>query len=172
MEFDQVLALRKSVRSFTKEPVSEKDIDTLFQAAQAASVGKHNDKGYLLLSVTNPDLLALIDKEATEKLGKPHMFFQAPALLFICETPEAYDHLKGFDAGIIAEHIHLKATDMGLGSVILFGFIHHLGHEADYVKALGLPEGVYPYLAVAVGHSPIADKPRKEDRQFEVMKRI
>lgn len=171
MEFDQVLAQRKSIRSFTKEPVSQEDIDALFQAAQSASVGKHNDKGYMLLSVTDPELLALIDKEATEKLGKPHMFFQAPALLFICETSNAYDHLKGFDAGIIAEHIHLKATDMGLGSVILFGFIHHLGHEADYVKALDLPEGVYPYLAVAVGHSPVAHKERKENRHFEILTR-
>lgn len=171
MEFDQVLAQRKSIRSFTKEPVSQEDIDTLFQAAQTASVGKHNDKGYILLSVTNPEVLELIDQEATEKLGKPHMFFQAPALLFICETPEAYDHLKRFDAGIIAEHIHLKATEMGLGSVILFGFIHHLGHEANYIKALDLPEGAYPMLAVAVGHSPVAHAIRKEDRHFEVMKR-
>ncbi len=168
MEFENILSLRKSVRSYTKEPVSKEDIEKLIQAAQTASVGKHNDAGYELVAVTNPDLLKQIDEEATEKLGKPHMFFQAPLLIFICETKDAFHHLKEFDAGIIAEHIHLKATELGLGSVILFGFIHHLGHEADYVKALKLPEGTYPLLAVAVGHSPIADKPRKEDRHFGV----
>ena len=168
MEFDHVLTLRKSARSYTKEPVSKEDIEALIQAAQAASVGKHNDAGYELVAVTNPELLQQIDEEATEKLGKPHMFFQAPLLLFICETKDAFDHLKEFDAGIIAEHIHLKATELGLGSVVLFGFIHHLGHEANYIKALHLPEGTYPLLAVAVGHSPVADKPRKEDRQFTV----
>ena len=168
MEFDTVLALRKSVRSYTKEPVSKEDIEALLHAAQTASVGKHNDAGYELGAVTNPELLKKIDEEATEKLGRPHMFFEAPLLLLICETKEAFDHLKGFDAGIIAEHIHLKATELGLGSVVLFGFIHHLGHDADYIKALDLPEGTYPLLAVAVGHSPIADQPRKEDRHFAV----
>ena len=111
------------------------------------------------------------DKEAEEKLGKPHMFFEAPALIFICETKEAFDYLKEFDAGIIAEHIHLKASDLGLGSVVLYGFIRHLGHDADYVKALGLPEGTYPLLAVAVGHSRAAKMERKGDREFEVIYR-
>ena len=111
------------------------------------------------------------DKEAEEKLGKPHMFFEAPALIFICETKEAFDYLKEFDAGIIAEHIHLKASDLGLGSVVLYGFIRHLGHDADYVKALGLPEGTYPLLAVAVGHSRMAKMERKGDREFEVIYR-
>ena len=171
MEFDHVLALRKSARSYTKEPVSKEDIEALIQAAQTASVGKHNDAGYELVAVTNPELLQQIDEEATEKYGKPHMFFQAPLLLFICETKDAFNHLKEFDAGIIAEHIHLKATELGLGSVVLFGFIHHLGHEANYIKALHLPESTYPLLAVAVGHSPVADKPRKEDRQFTVVYR-
>ena len=99
------------------------------------------------------------------------MFFEAPELIFICETKEAFDYLKEFDAGIIAEHIHLKASDLGLGSVVLYGFIRHLGHDADYVKALGLPEGTYPLLAVAVGHSRMAKMERKEDRAFDVIER-
>ncbi len=171
MEFDQVLALRKSARAYTDEPVSQADIDALLKAAMAASVGKHNDAGYTLAVVKDPALLSQIDKEAEEKLGRPHMFFQAPLLILICETKEVFGHLKEFDAGIIAEHIHLKATDLGLGSVVLFGFIHHLGHEADYVKALNLPEGTYPLLGVAVGHSRAAGMPRKEDRKFEVIER-
>ena len=99
------------------------------------------------------------------------MFFEAPALIFICETKAAFDYLKEFDAGIIAEHIPLKASDLGLGSVVLYGFIRHLGHDADYVKALGLPEGTYPLLAVAVGHSRAAKMERKEDRAFDVIER-
>ena len=159
MEFDQVLALRKSIRSYTDEPVSKEDLAALVKAALASSVGKHNDAGYILCVVTDPALLSAIDKEAEEKLGKPHMFFEAPALIFICETKEAFDYLKEFDAGIIAEHIHLKASDLGLGSVVL------------YVKALGLPEGTYPLLAVAVGHSRAAKMERKGDREFEVIYR-
>lgn len=46
MEFDQVLALRKSIRSYTDEPVSKEDLAALVKAALASSVGKHNDAGY------------------------------------------------------------------------------------------------------------------------------
>lgn len=98
MEFDQVLALRKSIRSYTDEPVSKEDLAALVKAALASSVGKHNDAGYTLCVVTDTALLSAIDKEAEEKLGKPHMFFEAPALIFICETKEAFDYLKEFDA--------------------------------------------------------------------------
>ena len=46
MEFDEVLALRKSVRRYTKEIVSQEDEKAILDAAMASSVGKHNDGGY------------------------------------------------------------------------------------------------------------------------------
>lgn len=75
-----------------------------------------------------------------------------------------------YDAGIIAEHIHLKAAELGLGSVILFGFIRHLGENAEYIKKMNLPEGVYPLLGVAVGHGPESAVKRKDDRHFKVLR--
>ena len=39
MEFDQVLALRKSIRSYTDESVSKEDLAALVKAALASSVG-------------------------------------------------------------------------------------------------------------------------------------
>lgn len=75
-----------------------------------------------------------------------------------------------YDAGIIAEHIHLKAAELGLGSVILFGFIRHLGENAEYIKKMNLPEGVYPLLGVAVGHGPGSGVKRKDDRHFKVLR--
>ena len=59
MEFDQVLALRKSIRSYTDEPVSKEDLAALVKAALASSVGKHNDAGYTLCVVTDRGSLPL-----------------------------------------------------------------------------------------------------------------
>lgn len=171
MEFDTVLALRKSVRSYTDAPVSEKEIEALIHAAKESSVGHHNDKGYALVVVRDPEVLKRISTEGGEKVGKPHMIYEAPLLILICRTKDVMENLEGFDAGIIAEHIHLKASDLGLSSIILFGFIRLLGKDADYLKMLHLPEGVSPILAVAVGHSPLDGKKRKEDRHFEVIER-
>lgn len=171
MEFDRVMALRKSVRSYTEEPVSEEDRKVLIHAALESPVGHHNDRGYALVSVTDPKVLKMISTEGGEKVGKPHMIFEAPLLILICRTNDAMENLQGFDAGIIAENIHLKASDLGLGSIILFGFIRLLGKDAEYLKALNLPEGMTPLLAVAIGHTPLSDKLRKEDRHFQVIER-
>ena len=148
MEFNEVLALRKSVRRYTKEIVSQEDEKAMIDAAMASSVGKHNDGGYNLVVVRDREILDLIAKE--EK--------------------EAVDYLMRYDAGIIAEHIHLKAAELGLGSVILFGFIRHLGENAEYIKKMNLPEGVYPLLGVAVGHGPGSAVKRKDDRHFKVLR--
>ena len=51
MEFNEVLALRKSVRRYTKEVVSQEDEKAILDAAMASSVGKHNDGGYNLVVV-------------------------------------------------------------------------------------------------------------------------
>ena len=63
-----------------------------------------------------------------------------------------------------------KAAELGLGSVILFGFIRHLGENAEYIKKMNLPEGVYPLLGVAVGHGPGSAVKRKDDRHFRVLR--
>lgn len=167
MEFEQVQALRKSSRSYTDEPVSKEDIDGLIHAAKSASVGMHNDKGYAIALVTSKKVHEDIVQEMKD-IGEGDPMYGAPLLLVICETAHSIEYLKQFDAGIIAEHIQLKAAELGLGSVILYGFIRHLGEDAAYIKDMHLPSGVKPLLAVAVGHTRDADKPRRGDRNFSV----
>lgn len=168
MEFEEVQALRKSSRSYTDEPVSEKDIAALIHAAGSASVGMHNDKGYAIAVVTAKSVLSAI-AEDMKKIGKGDPLYGAPLLFVICETKDAIEFLKRYDAGIMAEHLQLQAAALGLGSVILYGFIRHLGENASYLKKMKLPEGVKPLLAVAVGHAKGADLPRKSDRHFTVL---
>lgn len=69
MEFDEVLALRKSVRRYTKEIVSQEDEKAMLDAAMASSVGKHNDGGYNLVVVRDREILGLIAKEEKEETG-------------------------------------------------------------------------------------------------------
>lgn len=80
MEFDTVLSLRKSARSYTGEAVSEKEIHALIHAAEESSVGHHNDKGYALVVVRDPEVLKRISTEGGEKVGKPpHDLRSAPS---------------------------------------------------------------------------------------------
>ena len=53
--------------------------------------------------------------------------------------------------------MHLKAVDLGLGSICIYSFIRTLNREEGYGKyfqALHLPEGLKPAIAVAVGIRP------------------
>ena len=124
------------------------------------------DKMYLFEDIN----FSTQDEEEKEETGGGDPLFGAPLLFLICSTKEAVDYLMRYDAGIIAEHIHLKAAELGLGSVILFGFIRHLGENAEYIKKMNLPEGVYPLLGVAVGHGPGSAVKRKDDRHFKVLR--
>ena len=169
MEFDEVLRMRKSSRRYTDEIVSVEDEKEILKAIMASSVGKHNDAGYMIAVVRNKEILNTITREDMEKTGGGDPLYRAPLLFVICTTKETIDYLERFDSGIIAEHIQLKAAELGLGSVILFGFVRHLGHDAEYIKKMDLPEGVFPLLAVAVGHAPGTEKERKGDRKFQVI---
>ena len=95
MEFDEVLALRKSVRRYTKEIVSQEDEKAILDAAMASSVGKHNDGGYNLVVVRDREILDLIAKEEKEETGGGDPLFGAPLLFLICRTKEAVDYLMG-----------------------------------------------------------------------------
>lgn len=46
MEFNDVLALRKSMRNYKADPVSKESEEEMLKAAMASSVGKHNDAIY------------------------------------------------------------------------------------------------------------------------------
>ena len=46
----------------------------------------------------------------------------------------------------------LAATDLGLGSVYLYGFLVAFSAEPELLKELGLPEGFSPVSAIALGY--------------------
>ena len=94
MEFNEVLALRKSVRRYTKEIVSQEDEKAMLDAAMASSVGKHNDGGYNLVVVRDREILDLIAKEEKEETGGGDPLFGAPLLFLICRTKEAVDYQR------------------------------------------------------------------------------
>ena len=172
MDFDNVEKLRKSSRSYLEEPVSDADTASLVKSACSGAVGMHNDKGYEVV-VVQKQLGELKDAiEKAEEVKEP--FYGAPLLFIICTTKEARETLAGFDAGIIAEQLQLRAAALGLGSVILYGFLHKLpSSEISGIlqKTIDLPSGLTPVLAVAAGHTGDASEPRKDDRHFEILYR-
>jgi nitroreductase len=171
MEFDHVLAVRSSVRRYTEEPVAEEDIEKILAAAERSPVDHFDYKNYAIAAVTDRKVLKLLAEENQALSGRGDPIYGAPLLLLIMSTPEAREDSIKLNAGIMAENMHLKAVDLGLGSICIYSFIRTLNKQEGYGKyfqALHLPEGLKPAIAVAVGHTPIPQRERRFMARFKV----
>ncbi|WP_299142371.1 nitroreductase family protein [uncultured Dialister sp.] len=164
MEFDHVLDVRSSVRRYTDEPVSEEDIEKIVTAGEKVPVGHFDFKNYAIAAITDKKVLDLLTEENQALSGRGNPIYGAPLLLLIMNTPEAREDSIKLNAGIMAENMHLKAVDLGLGSICIYSFIRTLNKAEGYGKyfqALHLPEGLKPAMAVAVGHTPLPQRVRR-----------
>lgn len=164
MEFDHVLSVRSSVRRYTDEPVSEEDIKRIVTAGEEVPVGHFDFKNYAIAAITDKTVLKLLAEENDALSGRGDPIYGAPLFLLIMSTPEAQEDSIKLNAGIMAENMHLKAVDLGLGSICIYSFIRTLNRVegyGKYFKAMHLPEGLKPAMAVAVGHTPMVQRERR-----------
>lgn len=171
MEFQDVMALRRSTRAYTEEKVSSEDLEKVLEAAQRAPIGHHNFGGYLLTVIEKPEVLALMRETFTRVSGAAEdPSYGAPMFIMVSATPEANDTVVKYDAAVIIENMHLAATELGLGSCYIHGMIRTIRHEADWKKAAGIPEEATPMCGLILGHAkmPFRKRPMKENLKVTV----
>lgn len=174
---------RRSVRAYESTPLTEEEIKTLAACCVDAPSAK-NLQPYKVTVVTDPDVLAKIGDMAKEVLLRdgseaalfsvkrfsPNLFYGAPAVFFI--SIDEKNDWASLDAGIMAQTIALGAESMGLNSVIV-GMIR-LIFESDFCAEakclLGVPDGFFPKLAVAVGHG--AETPVRKEKREDIISYI
>lgn len=173
MEFDHLLSVRFSYRRYSDEPVSSEDIQKILDAAQRAPVGHFDYKHYAIAVVTDKKILKLLADQNDELSGRGDPLYGAPVLLLIMSAPGAREDSIKLNAGIMAEHMHLEAENLGLGSICIYSFIRTLNVTdgcGEYFKALHMPEGWKPAMSVAVGHTPLKRRERKLAARFPVFR--
>lgn len=157
METMKAIERRQSCRAYTEEPISEAELEILLQAAYAAPVGMGQYETMRLTVIQNRALLNEIDRAAAEFFGDPakHPLYGAGTLILVSAIPPAPPRavLAYCNAGCIVENMALAATDLGLGSVYIFGSVNAVKLHPDIVEKLHLPEGFVPVSALAVGHA-------------------
>lgn len=169
MEFQDVLALRQSARSYTEEPVGKEDIANILAAAQRAPVGMHNYKGYILTVITSAAVRGMMKEayaKATEKPNDPS--YGAPLFILVSKTKDAIDELVKYDAACLIENMHLAATELGLGSVYIHGMIVAIRGEKEWQAEASLPADAVPVCGISVGHSKMKLRPRPAKDVFAV----
>ena len=162
-----VIFSRKSVRSYTDQPVSDEQVETMLRAAMAAPTG---------MNVQPWRFVVVRDQAVKEKLAGPRggMIAQAPVVFVICgETPlmrkpfgqpdaEAVEVENGNwtqDCSAATENLLLAAEALGLGAV--WTAPHPYADRVNPIReALGLPENVTPLCVVPCGYPAGDDQPK------------
>lgn len=154
------LYARRSIRSYTDQPVTEEQIDTLLKAAMAAP-SANNQRPWHFVVVTDPQVrAALADAHPYARMVR-----QAPVCIVPCGVPDVPDpSVPGYwvqDLSAATENILLAATGLGLGSVWC-GVYPREARVKAVRDILGIPEDIVPFAYVAVGHPAEHKEPRTQ----------
>lgn len=159
MELKDVLFKRRSVRKFTQEEVSEKDIDFLMHAAMSGPSAV-NMKPWEFYVVTGRDKL--------EKLHGASRFtnMDAPLAVVVCGNksktlPLGLGEFWVQDCSAATENILLAATDIGLGAVWC-GIYPNKGAVKKVSEALDLKNKHIPLNIIYIGHPAQEPEPRDQ----------
>jgi len=179
MDLREAIYSRRAVREYTAEPVDEKTLRSLIDAAiQAPSAV--NQQPWSFCVVRDKAVLAKISREAKAHMvrsspvglmshhfeqilndPKFHIFYHAPALIVISSTaaiPWAVE-----DCSLAAENLMLAARAAGLGTCWI-GFAQAWLGTPDGKAAIQLPAAYVPVAPIIVGYPKSAPPPvpRKE----------
>lgn len=155
METMKTIAMRQSCREYTGEQLTEAELNTVLEAANASPVGMGKFEDMMLTVVQKKDLLEKLDKAGAKFYGNPdmHPLYGAPTVIIASARDTGIDRrMVGFcNAACMIENMALAATDLGLGSVYLMGSIMALGADAELKKDMKIPADFIPASAIALG---------------------
>jgi nitroreductase len=175
MDYFELLRYRKSTRKFTKEPISQDDLTKILTAANSAPVGSNMYKDIHLTVVQNRDVLDKLAEAAVKRwtdkakmkeivgntpnveLGQKAIdpFYGAPIVIFVSHRKQDLQPgIEFSNVACITCSMHLAATELGLGSVFMWGSLEAMREipELDNTAFLNLPDGFEPLIGIAVGH--------------------
>lgn len=178
----QAISDRRSVRGYTKDQLTDAQLQALLQAAVEAPTAV-NSQHWHFAAIQNADLLREFDAAQREVMLRKvtsaeararfessdySVFYKAPTVIFISMPLPFPGFFAPIDAGIAVENIAIAAQGLGLGSVIL-GMPKEVfdSEKGDYFrKAFNFPEGHDFVIAIAVGNPAMTKEahPVKENK--------
>lgn len=154
METMKAIAIRKSTRSYTDEPLAPEVLEKILLAGCAAPVGRGAYDSMHLTVINTPEAMA---KLAAASQGGPGggrpggVAFGAPVLVVVSVKSSPMPALDVANAACVTENMIIAATDLGVGSVYVFGPANMIKNTEGLAAELGIPEGYAPEAAVCLG---------------------
>lgn len=163
MDFDKLIAQRRSIRKFTEEQLSDDELRLLMRAALMApsSKGTHS---YEFFVVQDADKLQAL---STAKDRGAELISGTPTAIVVGARPEVSD-VWIEDASVASTILLLQAEDMGLGACWVQirerQDIEGKDAEQNVRDILSLPTDIRIVSIVAVGHKGMERKPQNEEK--------
>ncbi len=154
MELDQVIKERYSVRQYSPKKVEREKLDELLRISQMAPTAANRQPVRVIV---------VQEEQGLDKVAKAARVYRAPLVLIVCADRDAawvreFDHKNhlDIDASILTDHMMLKATDLGLGSVWICRF------DPEVIRAeFRLPASWEPVNLLALGYPAAESAPSK-----------
>jgi len=173
---------RRSIRSFTAQPLTPAELDSLVEVALASPTGM-NAQPWQFRFITNQELITDLNQAAMDhfqatgneaviarmKARHESIFYGAP-LLVVISMPN--DNRDAVDAGIAVANLAIAAQSMGLGSCIigLASAAFAGDHKAALAARLDWPEDHHFAISIAIGHAAMTKE--AHDRRPEKVRVI
>ncbi|MFC1705594.1 nitroreductase family protein [Planctomycetota bacterium] len=162
MQFESLLRERRSVRSFTEKQIDDDMVDAILEAANLApSAG--NLQAYEVVMVKDTSVRAALARAALNQ----SFVAQAPLVLVFFTNPRRSSGRYGErgrelyciqDASAACAFAHLRAADLGLGSVWIGAF-----DDRAVSRAVNAPAELQPVAILPIGYP--AQSPRAAPRR-------
>lgn len=162
MDIFDIFKLRRSIRSFTSEDISEEQIEKIIDAARwAPSAG--NIQPWEFIVIRRPEIKREIAKAALNQI----FIEEAPVVIVVCADEVKSSRVYGSrganlyciqDTAAAIENMLLAICALGLGACWVGAF-----NEDDVRRTLRIPRGLRPVAIIPVGHP--AEKPAPPRRR-------
>lgn len=156
-----VIHNRKSVRNYTDQPVSKKQIETLVRAGMAAPTAA-NRQPWVFYVISKRETLDAL----AEQLPYAKMLTQVNNAIVVCGDMDMAGNLadKGYwvqDCAAATENILLAAESMGIGAVWTASYPYD-DRTQVVIKELNLPEKHIPLNVIPIGYPTGEDVPKNK----------
>ena len=143
----ELIALRKSVRSYKPDPVPDELIRKLLEMARLAPSAS-NRQEWRFIAVTDEENRRLLADAACRQ----RFVAEAPVILVCCAEPDGHVMTCGqpsypIDVAIAIDHITLCAVEEGLGTCWIGAF-----YEDEVKKILNIPKHIRIVELLTLGY--------------------
>lgn len=166
----EIIKSRRSIRSYTKEPVAQEEIEQILEAGIWAPSGK-NMQTWQFTVVRDPANLAELSGAIAKAIGaNPEVYnFYKPTALIITSN-DASNGNGANDNACAMQNMMLMAHSLGLGSVWINQAIHTCNEPEvrKVVAKLGIPDNHNVYGMLALGHMA-CELPQGPERRGKIV---